>query len=481
MVDDADAATRAVWEKALRGGWPRPRRSSNGSAGWPSRWPTPELVVRSPGPRPRPPAHGLREQGPAGRPQRGARVHQPAHGPADREGSVRPWRDPRSAPRPRPGQGMALATEPERVELLAHELAHLLGAAHSPDPLSLARPTMGDGKARSAKFRIGLDPLNLLAVGIWVEELRSGEVKEWGDLRRWPGTRLRAVYKTIARTLPDDPIARESVARLDRLAPGGATSRRPSGPALTAKQQAVRKVVRAVAFRAADLSRQPEAERPKGDELTAELVRTAASVAATRRRRCSRPPSDRAGPRPGRLHGPPRQPADPQLLPRGRVGRGASGADWPSSARRPSGIGGTCVSTSRVGGAGRVDRSGRGRGGRAAQGTAGHGRGQRVQLRRLGGRPGRGRVREGGSQRPPCGRAVRASCSRSRNSSRTWRGWPRGYRRRSSRPITGRRRTRVSAKLLDDVRKRVARATWIQQVRWVESSGPDRSSAPTGR
>jgi hypothetical protein len=43
----------------------------------------------------------------------------------------------------------------------------------------------------------------------------------------------------------------------------------------------VRKVVRAVAIRADDLSRKPEAERPKGDELTAELVRTAASVAAT--------------------------------------------------------------------------------------------------------------------------------------------------------------------------------------------------------
>jgi hypothetical protein len=49
---------------------------------------------------------------------------------------------------------------------------------------------------------------------------------------------------------------------------------------LTAKQQAVRKVVRAVTARAAELSRKPEVGRPKGDELTAALVRTAASAAA---------------------------------------------------------------------------------------------------------------------------------------------------------------------------------------------------------
>ncbi len=54
-----------------------------------------------------------------------------------------------------------LKTEPEAVELLFHELTHLLGAAHSPDPNSAVRPKLGDGKARSLKFRIGLDPLNI--------------------------------------------------------------------------------------------------------------------------------------------------------------------------------------------------------------------------------------------------------------------------------------------------------------------------------
>ena len=172
-----------------------------------------------------------------------------------------------------------LTTEAERVELLAHEVAHLLGAAHSPDPTSLARPAVGDGKARAAKFQIGLDPLNALAVGIWAEELRSGDVREWGDLRPLARVRLLAVYKTIVRALPDDPLARDTVTRLEGLAPV-AREAAADAPALTAKQQAVRKVVRAVAIRAADLSRMPEAERPKGDDLTGELVRTAAAVAA---------------------------------------------------------------------------------------------------------------------------------------------------------------------------------------------------------
>ncbi len=175
---------------------------------------------------------------------------------------------------------LALATEVERVELLMHELSHLLGAVHSPDPGSLMRPTVGDGKARSAKFRVQLDPLNALAVGVWVEEMRDGELKEWGDLRPPARERLIAVYKTIARALPGDPMAKDHAAHLDRLAPV-ARAAAPAEPVLTAKQQAVRKVVRAVAIRAADLSRKPEATRLKGDDLTAELVRTAASVAAT--------------------------------------------------------------------------------------------------------------------------------------------------------------------------------------------------------
>lgn len=281
MVDDAEARPRAAWEKALRervaaaseflerecgvvlkvsdvGSWssdPRARTAATLLKDF-------ETIVPTGGPTV---ALGLSSR----------LVAQPAAG--DRCG-------PAATNGPLHGHVLvsesSLVSEAERVELLAHQLAHLLGAAHSPDPQSLMRPTMGDGKARLVKFRIGLDPLNALAVGIWVEEMQGGGLKEWGDLRPLARERLTAVYKTIARALPDDPVAKDYVTRLDRLAPA-ARNVEAERPALTAKQLAVRKVVRAVTIRAADLGKKPEAERLKGDELTVELVRTAASVAAT--------------------------------------------------------------------------------------------------------------------------------------------------------------------------------------------------------
>ena len=38
-------------------------------------------------------------------------------------------------------------TEPERLEVLVHELGHFLGACHSPENDSVMRPLLGDGRA----------------------------------------------------------------------------------------------------------------------------------------------------------------------------------------------------------------------------------------------------------------------------------------------------------------------------------------------
>ena len=37
-------------------------------------------------------------------------------------------------------------SEPERLELLVHELGHYFGAAHSPEPVSVMRPVLADRK-----------------------------------------------------------------------------------------------------------------------------------------------------------------------------------------------------------------------------------------------------------------------------------------------------------------------------------------------
>ena len=50
--------------------------------------------------------------------------------------------------------------EPERLELLVHELGHHLGAAHSPELDSVMRPMLGDRQSVRAGFLIKFDPVN---------------------------------------------------------------------------------------------------------------------------------------------------------------------------------------------------------------------------------------------------------------------------------------------------------------------------------
>lgn len=166
----------------------------------------------------------------------------------------------------------SLKTEPEEVELLYHELMHLFGAAHSPDSSSAMRAKLGDGQARSLKFRIGLDPLNLLAVAIWTEALRSGQVKTWADLSPLTRDRLEVIYKTILHVLPDDRVATEYLTLLAKLKPKAELVASP-------KEEAIRKVVQAVTRTATVLAKQPD--RPKDDKLTAEYVKAAAAAATT--------------------------------------------------------------------------------------------------------------------------------------------------------------------------------------------------------
>ena len=54
--------------------------------------------------------------------------------------------------------------EPDRLEILVHELGHFLGAAHSPEEQSVMRPDVGDRRARARAFHIGFEARNTLVI-----------------------------------------------------------------------------------------------------------------------------------------------------------------------------------------------------------------------------------------------------------------------------------------------------------------------------
>ncbi|MGH7914469.1 MAG: matrixin family metalloprotease, partial [Candidatus Binataceae bacterium] len=98
-------------------------------------------------------------------------------------------------------------SERERFEMLVHELAHYLGAAHSPEPDSVMRPLLGDRQALSKRFQVGFDPLNTLAIALVAEQVQRGDVRRLSDLPPQKIERLCAIYATLEQTMPDDPAA----------------------------------------------------------------------------------------------------------------------------------------------------------------------------------------------------------------------------------------------------------------------------------
>ncbi len=66
-------------------------------------------------------------------------------------------------------------SEPEKLEVLLHELGHYLGAMHVDDPYSVMRPRLADRRARSRQFSIAFDPLNALIMNHVVQELGRGK------------------------------------------------------------------------------------------------------------------------------------------------------------------------------------------------------------------------------------------------------------------------------------------------------------------
>ncbi len=100
-------------------------------------------------------------------------------------------------------------SEPEREEVLLHEVGHYLGAVHSPDPVSVMRPILADNKAIQTDFRIGFDPVNTLIINLIAEEIRERAVTSVADMT--PGTRVRLgqIYSKLADAVPNDNSARQ--------------------------------------------------------------------------------------------------------------------------------------------------------------------------------------------------------------------------------------------------------------------------------
>lgn len=209
-------------------------------------------------------------------------------------------------------------TEAERVEVLIQQLGKYLGAVHCADPGSAMRPKLGDGKATIARFRLGFDPLNTLVMNIWVEEARAVKAEKLAGLRPAAQARLGRIYATLANALPEEQLPADytaAVAKAEgrgeegagepRVAvaprfedpPPGRVEIRPlpgrdekppaqdqpaAAPArsektLTPKQEAARKVVRAIVQRAEQNA--AAATRLRGDALTELYIRTAADIA----------------------------------------------------------------------------------------------------------------------------------------------------------------------------------------------------------
>lgn len=110
------------------------------------------------------------------------------------------------------GQHMS---EPERLELLVHELGHYLGAAHSPEQDSVMRPVLGNRQAVRVDFHVRFDPVNTLIIAMVAEELRRRKIQQLSQMSEGTKKRLRQIYGALGPTLPQDPAAQQVLQRLN--------------------------------------------------------------------------------------------------------------------------------------------------------------------------------------------------------------------------------------------------------------------------
>ncbi|QDT69179.1 hypothetical protein MalM25_21070 [Planctomycetes bacterium MalM25] len=166
-------------------------------------------------------------------------------------------------------------SEPERVELLVHELGHFLGAAHSPEPTSVMRPVLGDRAVRLKGVEVRFDAINTLAIAMVGEEVRRRGVRTLSEISATRQSRLQRIYATLSAITPGEPAA---VGLLKRLRGARASDEVVSDADRTAA--AARIVVSAVTRAASRNAKQPYSQRLAGDALTGRLIQAGAATDA---------------------------------------------------------------------------------------------------------------------------------------------------------------------------------------------------------
>ncbi len=114
-------------------------------------------------------------------------------------------------------------SDDHRLEPLLHALGHYLGAAHSPETDSVMRPEFAQ-PSTDPRAIIRLDPINALAMALVGEDLATVAPQSLAELSPRVRQRLVSVYATLARALPNDPLA-DRFSRLISIEPAQAASR----------------------------------------------------------------------------------------------------------------------------------------------------------------------------------------------------------------------------------------------------------------
>ena len=113
-------------------------------------------------------------------------------------------------------EGAPRIQEVERLEVLVHELAHYMGAAHSGNRNSVMRPVLGDGRSRSRDFRILLDEPNAQIVRLISAEMAMRNVVSMHQLTVPTRVKVRDYYKVLAKDFPEDEVAKMYAGLMDR-------------------------------------------------------------------------------------------------------------------------------------------------------------------------------------------------------------------------------------------------------------------------